>query len=331
MNIESLFKVDKLTDAINKKEINSGFFTKKGLFTPKPLDSNKILLEEKDGYLKILEARPMGSLGQGLAKESRSLRTFKCPHFPIDTHISAADINRVREFGKETIASVSRRVNEELEEHKAAHELTKEYLLATALQGKAIDGAGNVLIDSFAEYNVSQEVFSFADMTTQNKIEKTFRDILRIHDDNLTGDRSSGAEMACGRELYDAIFDSEIVKKYYMGVSETRKRLENDNRRGFWIEGVFIYEYSDKIKQPNGSFKQFLNPAESIIYPTGTANTFKLYVCPADFNETIQSMGLEYYAKMEAGKMDRGYNFHSQSNILPICLRPKVLVKMKKQ
>ena len=330
MNLNSLFRVNQLTDAINNKEINTGFFSKKGLFSPKPLNSNMILLEEKDGYLKILEARPQGSTGQGLPTESRALRTFKCPHFPIDTHISANDVGNVREFGSEMQQSLANQVAEHLGQHKEAHELTKEYLLVTALQGKAVDGAGNILMDSFAEYGVTQEVFNFADMTTQNKIEKTFRDILRIHDDHLIGDRSTGAEMACGRELYDAIFDNEIVKKYYLNASESRKRLESDNRRGFYIEGVFIYEYADKIKQPNGSYKQFLSTTESIIYPLGTSNTFKNYICPADFNETVQTYGREYYAKVESAPMGRGYNFHSQSNILPVCLRPKVLVKMIK-
>ena len=46
------------------------------------------------------------------------------------------------------------------------------------------------------------------------------------------------------------------------------------------------------------------------------------------FNETVNTLGLPIYAKQESRKFDRGTDLHTQSNPLPLCLRPSVLVKV---
>ncbi|MBE0660736.1 MAG: major capsid protein, partial [Bryobacteraceae bacterium] len=47
-------------------------------------------------------------------------------------------------------------------------------------------------------------------------------------------------------------------------------------------------------------------------------------------NETANTLGLPLYAKQEPRKFGRGTDLHSQSNPLPICHRPEVLVKVTK-
>jgi hypothetical protein len=60
----------------------------------------------------------------------------------------------------------------------------------------------------------------------------------------------------------------------------------------------------------------------------GTQNTFKTILSPADFVETVGTLGIELYAKQEMKKFGRGIEVHTQSNPLPICKRPAVLVKV---
>ena len=49
---------------------------------------------------------------------------------------------------------------------------------------------------------------------------------------------------------------------------------------------------------------------------------------PADFNEAVGTVGQEYYAKQEPRKFGRGVDIHTQSNPLPLCMRPEVLVEL---
>ena len=59
-----------------------------------------------------------------------------------------------------------------------------------------------------------------------------------------------------------------------------------------------------------------------------TVETFATYFAPADFNETANTMGQQLYAKQEPRKFERGTDLHTQSNPLPMCHRPGVLVKL---
>jgi hypothetical protein len=55
--------------------------------------------------------------------------------------------------------------------------------------------------------------------------------------------------------------------------------------------------------------------------------TFRTWFAPADFNETVNTVGLPIYAKLEPRKFNRGMDLHTQSNPLPMCLRPALLTK----
>ncbi len=63
-------------------------------------------------------------------------------------------------------------------------------------------------------------------------------------------------------------------------------------------------------------------------FPLGTVDTFGTYIAPADFNETVNTLGQVLYAKQEPRKFERGTDLHTQSNPLPMCHRPGVLVKL---
>jgi len=77
------------------------------------------------------------------------------------------------------------------------------------------------------------------------------------------------------------------------------------------------------------SFKsQRFEGGEAHAFPLGTVDTFSTYYAPADFNETANTLGQALYAKQEPRKFERGTDLHTQSNPLPMCHRPGVLVKL---
>ena len=72
----------------------------------------------------------------------------------------------------------------------------------------------------------------------------------------------------------------------------------------------------------------FIAAGEAHAFPVGTIDTFGTYVAPADFNETVNTLGQPLYAKQDSRKFERGTDLHTQSNPLPMCHRPGVLVKL---
>ena len=82
--------------------------------------------------------------------------------------------------------------------------------------------------------------------------------------------------------------------------------------------------------KPDGTLgtRRFIAAGEAHAFPVGTVDTFATYFAPADFNETVNTLGQSLYAKQEPRKFDRGTDLHTQSNPLPMCHRPGVLIKL---
>ena len=105
----------------------------------------------------------------------------------------------------------------------------------------------------------------------------------------------------------------------------------NDVRKGFTYGGITFKEYRGKAVARIGEnvvVRRFIEAGEAHAFPAGTIDTFGTYFAPADFNETVNTLGLSLYAKQEPRKFDRGTDLHTQSNPLPMCHRPGVLVKL---
>jgi hypothetical protein len=78
----------------------------------------------------------------------------------------------------------------------------------------------------------------------------------------------------------------------------------------------------------SGNLRRFIEPGEGQAFPEGTLDTFATYFAPADFNETVNTLGQPLYAKQEPRDFGRGTDLHTQSNPLPMCHRPSLLVKV---
>jgi hypothetical protein len=62
--------------------------------------------------------------------------------------------------------------------------------------------------------------------------------------------------------------------------------------------------------------------------PEGTG-IFKTYFAPADFLETVNTVGLPLYAKVAVDpEFGRWARIHTQSNPLALCLRPRAVIRI---
>ena len=77
-----------------------------------------------------------------------------------------------------------------------------------------------------------------------------------------------------------------------------------------------------------GATHKFIPEDAALFFPVGTQDSLVEYVAPADFIETVNTMGLPLYAKQAVDeKYQRFVSIHTQSNHLPLCHRPALLVK----
>ena len=139
----------------------------------------------------------------------------------------------------------------------------------------------------------------------------------------LYGERAEAALARTGkRVLRIELPDGEAYKDWQTGLA-----LRSDMRTGFTFAGIPFEEYFGEASVGTTT-RSFIAEGESHACPDATVDTFSTYFAPADFNETVNTLGQPLYAKQEPRKFDRGTDLHTQSNPLPMCHRPALLVKV---
>jgi hypothetical protein len=104
--------------------------------------------------------------------------------------------------------------------------------------------------------------------------------------------------------------------------------LINDVRRGFTFGGITFEEYRGQATDANGTAPSLHRRRRSPCFPLGTVDTFGTYFAPADFNETVNTLGQPLYAKQEPRKFDRGHRSAHAVEPAADVPPPGVLVKL---
>jgi hypothetical protein len=74
----------------------------------------------------------------------------------------------------------------------------------------------------------------------------------------------------------------------------------------------------------------FIDTNKCHIFPTGVPGFFRTYFAPADYMETVNTVGQRIYSKQYEMPNGKGVNLDAQSNVLSLCTRPTALIKGKR-
>jgi len=214
-----------------------------------------------------------------------------------------------------------------LQTMKNKHDITKEWMRVGALKGILLDGDGStVLYNFFTEFGMTPFVQDFGFSSDTLDVNAAVLNIKRHMEDNLHGEVMTGVRALCSPEFFSALVGHPNVQKafqYFM----TTQPLGYDYRQGFNYAGVTFEEYRGTATDLTGTSHKFIAANTAQFFPVGTLTTFVMYNAPADYNETVNTPGLPYYAKQAVRKFDEGWDLTTQSNPFPICLRPELLVQ----
>jgi len=322
------FSMAALSAAINIIPNRYGRLEALNLFPPRPVRTRQILVEEQAGVLNLLPSLPPGSPGTVGARGKRTVRSFVIPHIPHDDVVLPEEVQGIRAFGSETeMESVAGVMARHLETMRNKHAITLEHLRMGALKGVILDADGSVIYDLFDEFDITPKVIAFELANANSTINKKCADVLRHLEDSLKGEFMTGVHCLCSPEFYDALTDHPKVKAAFTYWQQGAV-LISDMRAGFSFGGLTFEEYRGQATDGGGTTRRFIAAGEAHCFPLGTIDTFSTYFAPADFNETANTLGQALYAKQEPRKFDRGTDLHTQSNPLPMCHRPGVLVKL---
>jgi len=324
------FEMAALTAAINKIPVNFGRIAQLNLMPAEGVRTRTILIEELNGVLTLLPTMPVGAPATLGTQAKRKVRSFVIPHIPHEDVVLPEEVQGIRAFGSETeMDTLAALMARKLAVMRAKMDITIEHLRAGALKGVILDADGSTLYDLYSEFSITPKVVNFALTTNTTEVITKCLEIKRHIEDNLRGEYMTEIMCLCSQGFFDALTTHPKVKEAYSRWQQG-KLLFTDNRTNFTFGGITFEEYRGQATDPNGAVRKFIGDDEAQFFPLGTTSTFRTYYAPADFNETANTVGLPFYAKQAPRKFERGTDIHVQSNVLPICTRPEVLVRATK-
>jgi hypothetical protein len=318
-----------LTDTINKLPHKPMRLNDMGLFTEEGIDTLTVNIEEKDGSLALVPVKERGAPGTPVVDDKRVLRALNVPHLPQRGAVMADEVQGVRAFGSETERDVvDAKVNRELQRMKDKLDVTIEWMKIGALKGLIlkIDDAGNVstLYDLFTQFGVAQQTFNMELSDEDTDVADQVRKITRLIEGELGAATYQRIYAFCGADFIDALIQHPSVKQFVVNWQAAQQFLQDDLRYAVVKVGnVLFEEYRGRV---NGT--DYIEADEAHFFPIGVPDMWRLYYAPANYVETVNTIGLPYYAKQKMMDFEVGVEFQSQSNPLPINKRPRAVIKV---
>ena len=331
------FSVVSLTQTINRLAFKPGRIGELGLFSADRISTTMAMIESQAGLLKIVAPSPRGGVGVTLPKGQRNLRPLLVPHFEILDAVNADEVQNVRAFGSETeLETVQGKVAQRQQLHVDSFAVTEEHARMGAIKGVVTyapleDGtASQAPLNLYTEFGVTKPpVVQFdLDAASDGSLLRLTQQIKRQVGDKLAGAGFNHIHAFVGDEFFDGLLTSAEVRASYEGTTEAaflRDSYINADQLswGAFVYGGVIFEnYRGSV-----GTEAFIEDDEARFFPVGVPGLFKTVYAPADYIETVNTLGERLYTKQWPSPNGKRIELESQMNALQYCSRPEVLIE----
>ena len=321
---DDAFSVVSLTKAIEDTPFVPGRVGQLGIFSEEGVSTTSISIEKIGSTVSLVPAASRGSSGRPMGNDKRQMIPFTATHLPQRASILADEVQNLRAFGSETeVETAQRLMNRKLAKMRRDLDTTIEYQRIGAIKGSILDSDGTTeLLNLHTAFGTSVTSHNMVLGTAGTLVRNKVIEARRKMEAALGGLTYSGARVLCSASFFDALVGHAKVEaafdRYMNG-----EFLREDQRGGFYFAGVFWEEYRGQV----GATK-FIADGEAWMVPEGVPDLFVTNYAPADYMETVNTLGQAYYAKQEPKDFNKGIDVETQSNPIHICTRPAVPVKL---
>lgn len=321
---DNAFSVSSLTTAINEQEYLPGRISSLGLFEEEGVTTLTVQVEKDGDTLALVPAGERGTSGLVVGSSKRQLIPFNTVHLPQRFTIKADEIQGIRAFGTQSeLQAVQDVVNKRLAKVKRQLDITHEFQRMGAIKGQVLDADGKtVLLDIYQRFGVARQSMSMRLTEGKTLVQVQCIEALDMQEDALGSVTTTGSRAFCGKTFWAKLIGHPSVSKTYEGTLQAAA-LRGDGREAFDFGGITWERYRGKVAGVN-----FVGDDEAQLVPEGVPDLFKTAFAPADYMETVNTLGIPYYSKLEPMPFGKGVSGEAQSNPLHLCTRPRAVIRL---
>lgn len=308
--LEAMQKIIEQKKAIETPFLSKYFKTQIGHISP----NVAIPIKKSENFILHAISKSASAV---LSEDSEEiLMKFEVPRFAQEGTINATDLNELKSFenGGDLPKALSQKIAEIITNHKENYVLTQEFMAVGAVFGRVVDGKGNVLFEV--------EVKNKAGFSTQKTLHNSFAEIYDSFSKNLG--YHPEFDLYVSRELYEEIHNKATQEGLF---KINQAKLEKSSMQIYGINIIpYVASYRNKSSKKD---VQFLSGKMGMAIPS-TQGIFQLHYSRAHHTQALNLSAQKFFAaKPEELQGGRGYSLHTESNVLPICVRPDALVKLE--
>lgn len=321
------FSAVSLTNAINTSpegQRSSTFVD--SLFESEGVSTTTIYIEREHDGLVLVPDAARGAPGHVIGGSRRNVIPFQTRHLPARSKILADEVQNVRAFGDESeLETVMGLVGKRLLKMRNSLEQTIRYQRYGAISGQLLDADGQkVLLNLFTQFGMQQQTHAMGLSTETTKVLTKIIEAKRKSEDAIADSGIiTGWVALCGRGFYDSLTGHKSTVEAFDRFQDGQFLRTDTRATGFQFGGVEWQE--DACKLGNISF---IGNNDAYLIPRGVAELLVTKFAPADYMETVNTLGQAFYASQEALPHNKGIDLEAQSNPISLCTRPRAIIKL---
>lgn len=332
------FSTLELTGFVDRTPYRPQGIGRLGLFTPLPIRTTALAIEDRAGKLMLIPTSPRGGVGVERQTEKRKMRYFDVPRLMHEDTIMSHEVQNVREFGTETVLSqlqteVARRLSGDTG-LQANMELTYEYHRLGAVQGVLLDADGSVINNWFDEFGITPPAEIAFNLKANPPVEGALRTqcnaIVRSIARASKGafiEGVSEVHALAGDNFFDALVNHpDVVKTYYnwLAAAELREgtAFKGDLNAPFYFGGIYWHNYRGTDDNVTVAI-----PADKVkFFPVKAPGVFQVAYAPGESFEWVNTPGKpQYVVPIYDEQRNAWFKLELYSYPLHICTRPETL------
>lgn len=286
-----------------------------------------VAVERRDEGLTLVGSTPRGGPGETVGGEGRKLVRFDIPHFQRDDSIIADEVQNIRAFGTENVLeTVAERVTTKMARHTRSLDFTLENLRLGAITGVILDKDGSTLVDLFDAWGIdAPAAINFALNSATTDVRGKCQEVLDAVEDALENQNVPTVYALCGDTFFNSLTTHEKVEKTFANW-QAAVNLRNDPRLPFEFGGISWVRYHTKPAAKAARNNTPMIAARGCRFVAGgVPELFITRFGPADYEDTVNTVGLPRYARQIPMPNGKGRELEVQTNALCMCTQPASL------
>lgn len=293
-----------------------------------------VAIERKGDTLSLVQTSARGGPAPKETQTKGTLRSVSIPHVKLEDTIGAHQLINVRELGStDELRGPLSVINGQMRKMASRFDLTLEYHRLGAIKGHIMDADGATeLTDLFALFGIAApaDVNFHLDVATTD-VRGVCAGITRTMKRTIKMAWPSSARIValCGDSFFDTFINHpKVIAAYQNYAGAAAVMADSFVHKAFSFGGISFENYQGTDDNSTVA----IGTDECRLFVTGVPGLYAEYYAPADFMETVNTLGLPRYAKTAPDTRFNQYvELHTQMNPLPLCLRPQTLIKGIKQ